>query len=233
VLSTKRGLPPGTHTACRSSFQHPPHHPDIKRTDWVKFRTQLGDQISSDPEFHNEMAIETCDENPFDVVLTALAASLPKRRPRDDQRPLIGTDIQDDRRLKNRLRRQGQFTRHPSLKTEVKRLHKSATRRLNEWRNDQWSATLEYLDPEDQSLWMTKRVMKVSTPSPLLTPGNCSLRLWKSRSPCRQSPDSFSAGNRSFGPGSYRDFWSSAVVLLYDPWQRNQFNQPWEASGSH
>ena len=48
------------------------------------------------------------------------------------------------------------------------------TRRLNEWRNDQWSATLESLDPEDQSLWMmTERVMRVPTPSPppLLTPG--------------------------------------------------------------
>jgi hypothetical protein len=46
------------------------------------------------------------------------------------------------------------------------------TRRLNEWKNDQWSATLESLDPEDQSLWrMTKRVMKVPTPSPpLVTP---------------------------------------------------------------
>jgi len=45
------------------------------------------------------------------------------------------------------------------------------TRRLNEWRNDQWSATLESLDPEDQSLWRTtKRVMRVPTPSvPLVT----------------------------------------------------------------
>jgi len=43
------------------------------------------------------------------------------------------------------------------------------TRRLNEWRNDQWSATLESLDPEDQSLWrMTKLLMRVHTPpSPL------------------------------------------------------------------
>jgi hypothetical protein len=47
------------------------------------------------------------------------------------------------------------------------------TRRLNVWRNDQWSATLESLDPEDQSLWrMTKRVMRVPTPSPpLVTQG--------------------------------------------------------------
>jgi hypothetical protein len=41
------------------------------------------------------------------------------------------------------------------------------TRRLNGWRNDQWSATLESLHPDDQSLWkMTKRVMGVPTPSP-------------------------------------------------------------------
>jgi hypothetical protein len=52
------------------------------------------------------------------------------------------------------------------------------TRRLNEWRNDQWSATLESLDPVDQSLWrMTKRVMRVPTPSPppLVTSGGIAL----------------------------------------------------------
>jgi hypothetical protein len=43
------------------------------------------------------------------------------------------------------------------MKDEVNHLQRSVTRRL-EWRNDQWSATLESLDPEDQSLWrMTKK----------------------------------------------------------------------------
>jgi hypothetical protein len=51
------------------------------------------------------------------------------------------------------------------------------TRRLNEWRNDQWSTTLESLNSEDQSLWrMTKRVMRIPTPShPLITPGGLAL----------------------------------------------------------
>jgi len=51
------------------------------------------------------------------------------------------------------------------------------THRLNEWSNDPWSATLESLDPENQSLWwMTKRVMTVPTPSPpLVTPGGIAL----------------------------------------------------------
>ena len=45
-------------------------------------------------------------------------------------------------------------------------------RRLNEWRKDHWSATLESLDPEDQSLWrITKRLMRVPTPSPPGYPG--------------------------------------------------------------
>jgi len=50
-------------------------------------------------------------------------------------------------------------------------------RRLNDWRNDQWSATLESLDPEDQSLWrMMKRLMRVHTPpSPLVIPGGIAL----------------------------------------------------------
>lgn len=53
----------------------------------------------------------------------------------------------------------------------------SVTRQLNEWRNDQWSATLESLDPEDQLLWkMAKRVMRFTTPSPpLVTPGGLAL----------------------------------------------------------
>jgi hypothetical protein len=50
------------------------------------------------------------------------------------------------------------------------------TRRLNEWRNDQWSATLESLDPEDQSLWrMAKRLMRVPTSSPPGQPGGIAL----------------------------------------------------------
>jgi hypothetical protein len=76
-------------------------------------------------------------------------------------------------RLKNRLWRQWHVTRDPTLKAEVSHLQRLVTHRLNEWRSDQWSATLESLDPEDQSLWkMTKRVMRVPTPSPsLVTPG--------------------------------------------------------------
>jgi archaellum component FlaG (FlaF/FlaG flagellin family) len=59
----------------------------------------------------------------------------------------------------------------------VNRLQRSVTRRLNEWRNDQWSTTLESPDPEDQSLWrMTKRVMTVPIPSPLhVNPGEFAL----------------------------------------------------------
>jgi len=67
------------------------------------------------------------------------------------------------------LRRQWQITRDPALKAEVNRLQRSVTRWVKEWRNGQWSATLESLDPEDQSLLrMTKRVMRVPTPSPPL-----------------------------------------------------------------
>jgi hypothetical protein len=52
------------------------------------------------------------------------------------------------------------------LKAQVTRLQRSVTYRLNEWRNEQWSDTLEYSGTEDQSLWkMTKRV---SNPSPSL-----------------------------------------------------------------
>jgi hypothetical protein len=67
--------------------------------------------------------------------------------------PQIPARIQDEIRLKNRLRRQWQTTRDPALKAEVNRLQRSVTHQLNEWPNEQWGATLESLDPEYQSLW--------------------------------------------------------------------------------
>ena len=122
------------------------------------------------------MAIDKCIENCSGAVLKDLAASTPKCRPRDDPRPPISAGIQDEIRLKNRLRRQWQVTRDPALKAEVNHLQRSVTRRLNEWRNDQWSATLESLHPEDQSLWrMTKRVMRFPISSPPGHPGGIAL----------------------------------------------------------
>jgi hypothetical protein len=166
-------LPVLIDTTCRLSFHHPPDRPDFRRTDWANFQTNLEDRIPSNPELHDGMAIDTWVENFSGAILEALAASTPKRRPRADPRPPVPAGIQDKIRVKNWLRRQWLFTRDPILKAEVNRLQRSVTCRLNEWRNDQWSATLESLDPEDQSLWkMTKRVMKVPTPSsPLVTPG--------------------------------------------------------------
>jgi len=73
-------------------------------------------------------------------------------RPRDDLRPPMAACIQDEIRPKNRLMRQRKITMDPSLKAEVNRLQRSVNRQLKEWRNNQWSATLPSLDPEDQSL---------------------------------------------------------------------------------
>ena len=96
---------------------------------------------------------------------------------RDNPWPPILAGIQDEIRLKNRLWRQWQITRDPALKAKVNCLQWSVTHWLNKWRNDQWSATLESLNPEDQSLWrMTKRVMRVLNPSPTpVTPGGIAL----------------------------------------------------------
>jgi hypothetical protein len=112
------------------------------------------------------------------VVLQALAVSTPKRRPCYDTRPPIPAGIQDEMRTKNRLRGRWQVTSNLALKTEVNRLKRSVTRRLNEWRNGQWVVTLQSLDLEDQSLWkMTKRVRRIPTPFPPGHPrGDHSLR---------------------------------------------------------
>jgi hypothetical protein len=139
----------------------------------------LEDQVPFDPNLHNEMAIDTCVDNFSGAVLEALAVSIPNCRPRDDPRPPIPAVIQDEIRLKNRLRRRWQVTTDPAIKAEVNRLQRSISHKLVEWRNYQWSATLESLHRKDQSLWrMTKRVMRVPTSSPPShAGGNRSLRL--------------------------------------------------------
>ena len=136
----------------RSSFYHPPDRPDCRRTDWANFQIHLEDLIPFDPELHNEMAFDTCVENFSGAVVKGLEASNPKRCPRDDPRPSIPAGFQNELRLRNRLRRQWQISRDAALKAEVNRLQKSVSRRQNEWRNDKWSAILESLDPQDQSL---------------------------------------------------------------------------------
>ena len=125
------------------------------------------------------MAIDICFGNFSGSVLKSLAASTPKCRSNDDSRSLIPSGIQDEMSLKNNLRRQWQVTRGRALKAEDNRPQRSVTRRLNQWRNDQWSATLESLDSEDQSLWrMAKRVIRVPTPpTQCSTRENLSLRL--------------------------------------------------------
>jgi hypothetical protein len=150
------------------------------------------------------MAIDTYVENFSGAVLKALEASTTKRRPRANPRPPIPIDIQDHIRLKNRLRRRWQVTTDPILKAEVNRLQRSVTGRLNEWSNDQWSATLESLDPEDRSLWrMTKRVTRVPALFPLSHHGDIALSDSEKAEALANTLETVLAGGRPFGPGSY------------------------------
>jgi hypothetical protein len=170
-------LPVLMDTTCRSCFRNLSAPPEYRRTEYVKFQASLEERLPSTPLLPNEGVIDTCVEEISSAILEVLAASTPESGPRDDERPPIPACIQDEIRLKNRLRRQWQMTRDPALKAEVNRLQRAVTHQVNEWRNAQWSGTLDSLDLEDQWLWkMTRRVMRVPTPSPpLVTPGgNCS-----------------------------------------------------------
>jgi hypothetical protein len=114
------------------------------------------------------MAIEDCDESISGAVLQTLAASNHKCRPCNDQRPQIPAGIPYEIRLKNRLQSQWQVTKDSALKADVNCLQSSVTRRLSDSLYDQWSTTLDSLDPDYQWLWrLTKRIMRVPTPFPL------------------------------------------------------------------
>ena len=165
----------------------------------------MEDQIPFDPELQDRMAIGPFVENFSRAVLNAVEPSIPNRRPRADRRSPIPAAIQDEIRLKYGLRRQWQITRFPTLTAEVNRLQRSVARRLNEWRNDQWSVTLGSLDTEDQSLCrMAKRVMRVPTPSPPWIPLAESLsQTLRKPKPYWHYRESFSSGCRHFCPSSY------------------------------
>jgi hypothetical protein len=170
-------LPVLIDTTCRSSFVNPPDSPDFKRTEWPRFQACLDNVIPFNTQTTDEAGIDTCVESLTSAISGALEVATPKSRPRADPRHPIPARIQDEIRLKNRLRRQWQLTRDPTLKAEVNRLQRSVTLQLQKWRNDQWSDALEALHPEGQSLWrMTKRVMRVTTPTPpLVTRGGIAL----------------------------------------------------------
>jgi hypothetical protein len=166
-------LPIQIDTTCRSSFLNTPERPDFKRIDWSKFQACLDNVIPFNAKTADEAGIDACVGSLTSAISGALEVSTPKIRPRANPRPRIPTRIQDEIRLKNRLRWLWQLTRNPAFKAEINRLQRSVTLQLQEWKNDQWSDTLEPLHPEDQSLRrMTKRVMRVIPPRPpLVTSG--------------------------------------------------------------
>jgi hypothetical protein len=121
---------------CRSSFLTLHDRPDFKLTDWTKFQECLEEQLSSNPELRDKEAIDACVGDLSSAILCAIEVATPKGHQRFDPRPPIPASIQDEIRVKNRLRRQLQEIRNPALKAEVNRLQRSVTHRLYEWRND-------------------------------------------------------------------------------------------------
>jgi hypothetical protein len=53
-------LPVLIDNGCRSSYQHPPDRPYVRRTDWANFQTHLETDSPLITEFHNGKDIDTC-----------------------------------------------------------------------------------------------------------------------------------------------------------------------------
>jgi hypothetical protein len=120
--------------------------------DWAALRDCLEDRLLGNPVLMDEEAIDKCVEELTSAIHEATAASAARRRPRADPRLSLPASIQDERHLKNRLRKQWQITRDIALKAHINRLQSSVNYQLDEWRNEQWSDALESLCSEDQSL---------------------------------------------------------------------------------
>jgi hypothetical protein len=91
--------------------------------DWAAFQACLH-RLPGNPVVNDEEAMDKCVEEVTSAIQEATAAFAPKRRPRADPWPPLPTSIQDEIRLKNRLRRQWQVTRDPALKAQVNRVQR-------------------------------------------------------------------------------------------------------------
>jgi len=228
-------LPVLIDTACRSCFQHPPDRPYFRRTDWVNFETHLEDQTPFNPELPYGMAIETCVENSSSAVLKALALSTPNCRQRDDPRPPIPGSIQGEIAWSTGCGGSGRSPVTPLWKP------------MSSAFNGRWLAgltrggTSSGARRSNPSILKTNRcgrwscgwwefLLRLSPGHPRL---NRCLRLRESRSICRQSGGSVSAGDRSLATGGYWEGWRGAEVLPHDPCKRTQVNQHWGDSTSH
>jgi hypothetical protein len=76
------------------------------------FPVPPGRRNSVDSELHNGVESDTCIENLSGAVLKVLQLPLPSP-PRDDPRPQITADMQEEIRLNKRLLRQWQVSRYP------------------------------------------------------------------------------------------------------------------------
>jgi hypothetical protein len=96
-------------TSCRSSFHNLTERPDFTHMDWAASQACLEDRLPGNPVVVDEEAIDKCLEVVTSAIHEATMESAPSHRPRADPRaPLLAT-IQDEIRLKKRLRRQWQI----------------------------------------------------------------------------------------------------------------------------
>lgn len=136
---------------------------DYRHADWDRYRGIIHYNISqSSLNFESVTTTNEIDHHieKFDKLLN---------HARDRSVPLTYTqhhklDIPDDLKnvikVKNSFRRAWQRTRDPSLKSTINRLEKFIKRKLNEIRNSNWQNLLSNLQPSNQTVWKTARLLK-------------------------------------------------------------------------
>jgi hypothetical protein len=98
-------LPVLVYITCWTSFRNLLDRTDFKRVDWVAYQACLEDRLPGNPPVNDEEAIDKCAQGLSNTIQEVLAASAPRRRPRADPHPYLHAGIQDEIRLKNRLKR--------------------------------------------------------------------------------------------------------------------------------
>jgi len=87
--------------------------------DWVSCQACVEDRLPGILLVMDEVVTEKGVEELTSAIQAALAAYAPKLGPSVNTRPPLPVTIQDEIRLKNRLKRQWQATRDPAMKTQV------------------------------------------------------------------------------------------------------------------
>lgn len=130
-----------------------------KKTDWIKFRELIEDNLILKTKFQNNNEVDHCINQLSTIISQAYKNSTPTVKIRSPEQ--LPSHIKQKIKIKNALRRKYQKTGNPALRTLQNKYTNLIKKEISDWTDQQWSNKLEKLKTGDNTIWrMTKSLTK-------------------------------------------------------------------------